>query len=151
MSLKEEIRGKIKKATLEKDVFTNGILKVILGEIELTETRKGSITEQESQKIVSKLIESNKETMEVMDKSDSRYQKLVNEIALMETLIPKMLSQEEIVEAIKKNQELFDNISASNHAGKSIGMAMKYFKANNIPVNGKDVGKGVATIMLTQE
>jgi len=148
MSLKDELKVQIRKATLAKDTFTNSILKVILGEIELAESRKGSITEQESQKIVSKLVESNKETLAVMKTTDARYQVLVDENTLMETLIPKSLNKEEVMEMIKSDEELYNNILSSNHAGKSIGAAMKLFKANGTTINGKDVSACVMEIMM---
>ena len=148
MSLKDELKVQIRKATLAKDTFTNSILKVILGEIELAESRKGSITEQESQKIVSKLVESNKETLAVMKTTDARYQVLVDENTLMETLIPKSLNKAEVMEIIKSDKELYNTILSSNHAGKSIGAAMKLFKMNGSIVNGKDVSACVMKIMM---
>jgi len=138
--LEKEIRLHITAAVQKKDDIEKNILRLALGEIQRVTSIK-DITEQEKEKIIKKLIKSNTSTLELTSK-DEDIIILKKEIEVLETLLPKEMTKEDILAFIKINKfQLTDNL------GKSIGIVMKAFKKDNIIVNGKVVKEIVTHLM----
>src|SRR4029079_10760611 len=97
--LKAEIQARIRAAMKAKKTVEREILGVALGEIQTAEARKGELTEEETASFVKKLIKSNRETIEAG--SDSAQKAILEEeIAVLETLLPKAMGADEIVAAL---------------------------------------------------
>jgi len=133
--IKERMRGALKaRRTLEKE-----ILGVALGELETVEARKGSLSDEEGFAIVRKLVKSNRETIEASESAEQK-KTLEDEIAVLESLLPKALGPEQI-EALLSPVK--DAIKGAGNDGQATGIAMKTLKASGAVVDGKLVGEVV--------
>jgi uncharacterized protein YqeY len=131
--IKERMRAALKaRRTLEKE-----ILGVALGELETVEARKGSLSDEEGFAIIRKLVKSNRETLEVSESADQK-KALEEEIAVLESLLPKALGPAEIEAALSGVR---DAIKAAGNDGQATGIAMKTLKANGAVIDGKLVGE----------
>ncbi|HEX4477428.1 MAG TPA: GatB/YqeY domain-containing protein [Polyangiaceae bacterium] len=120
--------------TVEKEV-----LRVALGEMQTIEARGTPLTDEDAAKVVVKLVKSNRETMEVST-NDAQKAELAEEIAILETLLPKALGVEELALALAASR---DAIRAAGNDGQATGIAMKALKAAGIAADGKKVGEAV--------
>lgn len=124
--------------TLEKD-----ILRLALGEIQTLEARDNrSLSDDEASAIVRKLIKSNQETRDASTDEGQR-QTLAQEIAVLESLLPKSLGVDEIAAALAP---VVDQLRAAGNDGQATGIAMKHLKASGAVVNGKDVSLAVSRL-----
>ena len=151
----ETIKEKIKVAVKEKRELERNILKVLLGEIQTLESRKGNISDEDCIKIARKLIESNQETIKAYSATDEAYnkehntdeniavQKLSQEITIVDSLLPKVWDEKEIANFIRNTPELFQNMIDAASVGQATGIVMKALKTANAPVDGKMVSKVV--------
>lgn len=137
--LKVEIQTRIRAAMKARKTVEREILGVALGEIQTAEARKGELTEEETGAFVKKLIKSNRETIEA---GPDAAQKAVleEEIAVLESLLPKAMGPDEIVAALASAS---DAIRGASNDGQATGIAMKTLKAQGAPVDGKSVAEAV--------
>ncbi len=141
--LAEEIKKRMFAAMKAKRTVEKEILSVALGEIQ-TEEARGESGDAVSERIVRKLIKSNRETLEnTTDPQDEA--KLHEEQTVLESLLPKSLSVDEIVVALAPVAE---NIRAANADGPATGIAMKHLKATGAVVDGRDVGEAVRRLRV---
>jgi len=84
-------------------------------------------------------VKSNRETM-AASTNDAQRAELAEEIAILETLLPKSLGVEELVAALAESR---DAIRAAGNDGQATGIAMKALKAAGIAADGKKVGEAV--------
>ena len=141
--LKETINTRIRSAMKEGRTLEKEILRVALGEIQTVEHRTSKdATDAEAEAIFRKLIKSNQETLASTTDAGARTQ-LENEIAILDTLLPKTLSVDEIVAALAG---VADAIRAANNDGQATGVAMKTLKATGAAVQGTDVSAAVKKI-----
>lgn len=144
MSLADEIKVKITEAMKSRDEVAKDILRLALGEIQTIESRAGSISEEDAQKAVRKIVTSNEETMAVSDEPTAAKLKQENEILL--ALLPQMWGVEEIAIYLNDNDEAREAVQAAGNDGQATGVAMRFLKQAGAPVNGKDVGAAVKAV-----
>ena len=66
------------------------------------------------------------------------------EIAVMESLVPELLSLEQVQEKLNGIDGAIDEIRAAESSGKATGVAMKHLKG--LPVDGKTVAEFVKVL-----
>ena len=137
--LKDEIQSRIRAAMKGRKTVEREILGVALGEIQTAEARKGELTEEETASFVKKLVKSNRETIEA-GPDPAQKAILEEEIAILESLLPKAMGPEDIVVALAS---VSDAIRAASNDGQATGIAMKTLKAQGAPVDGKTVAEAV--------
>lgn len=136
----DTIKSQIKDAMRAKDTATRDLLKVVLGDLQLNETRKGSaLTDEEAQKDIKKVIKGNREMMAAVDDPEVT-QRMEWEIGVLEQLLPQTLSVEQIVAAL---EPVADAVKAAGNDGQATGVAMKHLKSSGAEVEGKDVAAAV--------
>jgi uncharacterized protein YqeY len=138
----DEIRERMKAAMKARNVVEKEILRVALGEITTEEARQGSVDEATVEKILRKLVKSNQETLG-STADDTQRTTLEQEIAVLESLLPKTLTVDEIVAALAPVR---DAITAAGNDGQATGVAMKHLKSQNAAVDGKSVSAAVKAI-----
>jgi len=148
-NIKNNIKNNITKAVKDKDVIRRDLLKVALGEIQTLESRKGSITEEEAQKVLRKLIISNQETINLLD-DEIKISVLKNEINILEEFLPQLMKKDEIYTYIAVATELMDNIRNASNDGQAIGIAIKALKSDNKIFDGKVVAEIVKEIRINE-
>jgi uncharacterized protein YqeY len=139
--LSDQIKSQMFQAMKDKHEVTKEILRLALGEIQTAEARSGRPpTDEEATAIVRKLIKSNNETMEATT-DDAASQRLAEEIAVLEALLPKTLDVDQIVDALA---DVAEAIAAAGNGGQATGVAMKHLKGAGAAVTGKEVSAAVA-------
>lgn len=140
--LTEEIRNRIKDAMRNKRLVERDILRLALGEIQRIQATKASdLSEEETQRIIRKMIKSNEETRAAAGNRTELISKLTEEIATLNALLPKLWTVEQIVAALPA-----DEIKQAKSDGQATGIAMKHLRSMGAPVDGKAVGAAVKKI-----
>ncbi|MEM1109089.1 MAG: GatB/YqeY domain-containing protein [Planctomycetota bacterium] len=136
----DEIKKRVVAAMKAKNTQERDILKVVLGDLQIQETRKGEdLTDAESQQIVRKVIKGNGEMLAATDDPEVT-ERINQENAILESLLPKSLSVDEIVAALGP---VADAVGAAGNDGQATGVAMKHLKSSGAEVQGKDVSAAV--------
>lgn len=138
----EDVRARMTAAMRAKDTLTRDILRVILGELQAHESRAGSITDEQGHGIVRKLMKSNEETLGLARDAETA-DKLRKENAILETLLPKTMSIDDIVAALSP---VADAVKSAGNDGQATGVAMKHLKAQGAAAQGSDVSQAVKRI-----
>ena len=136
MSIELNIRTKIKSAIKTKDEMAKNILRLALGEIQTQSSRGKDLSEQDKENIVKKLVKSNETTIGLSTNEEQK-QTLINENEILQSLLPKTMTYDEIKEIMEAN-DMFSKLDRSN-VGKSMGIVMKALKAKNVPMEPRVV------------
>ena len=138
-----QIKQRIVAAMKSGDNLTRNILKVALGDLQLDETRKGgALTPEECEKTVRKILKGIGETLAAELTPEMRTQ-LEGEKAILESLLPKNATEEEITAALAP---VADAIRAAGNDGQATGVAMKQLKVAGLTVQAPVVGVVVRTL-----
>lgn len=142
----DEIKKRVMLAMKEKRNVEKEILKVALGEIQTAGARAArELTDDESSAIVRKLVKSNEETIGATT-DPAQKAVLVEENAILATLLPKGLTPEELLAHLEPARAA---IKAAGNDGQATGVAMKHLKSLGLTVQGNEVGQAVKTIRAT--
>ena len=140
MSLMPQLKKRIFQAMKDKNELEKELLRVVLGDLQLAETRKKEpLDDREEQQIIRKIAKSIQETI-ALTQDPAGVEKLKGELLILEGLLPRTLSVDEIVAAL---EPVADNIRAAGNAGQATGIAMKHLKPQGLEVEGKDVAQAV--------
>ena len=137
------IKQQVKDAMKAGDTQRRDVLRVVLGDLQLNETRKGGeLSLDEVHAGVRKVIKGNRDMIAAV--SDPAVQERMNqEIAILEALLPQTLSVEQIVEALGPVEA---DVRAAGNDGQATGVAMKHLKSQGASVEGKDVATAVRQV-----
>jgi len=141
--LKDEIHARMMASMKAGDAVAKGVFRVALGEVQSIATTKGrDLEDEEVVAIVRKLIKSNRECLEAGPDAERKaiYEA---EIVLLEDLLPKTLSVDEIRTALEPVKE---QVLGARGDGQATGIAMKHLKAAGAVVTGQDVAQAVKTM-----
>lgn len=128
--MKEKIKALTIKAMKEKNILIRDLFRLVQSEIAKREKElKRDLTDEEVIAVLNKEKKQLNETMSFYKESDSEKQQaavteIKEKIATIDGLLPKQLTEEEVVEAI-------DNIFANNSFA-NMGMAMKAILATDL-------------------
>lgn len=143
MTLVDDIKTQTKAALKARDEVTKNVLRLVLGEIQLAESRQGTtLDDAAGHKIVRKLVASNEATLEVTTDETTKAQ-LLRENEVLLALVPQQLTVPQIVEALAPVTEA---IRGAKAAGPAMGMAMKHLRAAGAAVDGDSVRAAIEEI-----
>ena len=138
--LKDELHRRMMAALKARDDVAKSIYRVAMGEVQGQATSKGrDLADDEVEAILRKLIKSNQECLDT-GRGEDRRSVLEQESQLLEALLPKTLSVEEIRSALTK---VADAIRQAKSDGQATGIAMKHLKAAGAAVTGQEVALAV--------
>ncbi len=146
MSLKERIGEDIKSAMKAKDKLrletVRSIKKALLEkEVDLRASGQENLTQEQEIELLAKLAKQRRESIEQYRQGgrEDLAAKETQELAILETYLPKQLSEEEINAIV---DEIIQSVAASSpkDLGKVMGVAMKQLK-------GKADGKKVQSLV----
>lgn len=124
----------------DKNTMRRDLLKVVLGELQTAAARTGdALDDEQAQQIIRKMVKSNHEMAE-LNKRPGVAEQMKAELEILESLLPRTLSVDEIVAAL---QPVADGVRAAGNDGQATGVAMKHLKSTGAVVEGKDVGVAV--------
>jgi uncharacterized protein YqeY len=141
MSLEEKVMARMKDAMKAKEEGLLRGLRAIKAEIIKAKTEPGAngvVTEEGELKLLQKMVKSRKDSLEIYEQQNRAdlAAKESEEIAVIETFLPKQLSAEELASAVKA---LVAELGASGpqDMGKVMGAASK-------KIGGQADGKAIA-------
>lgn len=148
MSLKQRIEGEIKSAMLARDKVRLTALRAIKSIILLEETKEGfsgELSAEDELKVLTKSAKQRKDSAEIYKKQNRAdlLEVELAELAIIQEFLPKALSTEELVQAIKA-------IIASSGAtgpkdmGKVMGLASKELAGK---ADGKEISEQVKLLL----
>ena len=133
-TLLNRIRDDLKQAILDKDDNTKNTLRIVLGEIpRLNKKAETDVTDKDMEGIIRKLIKSETLVLEMSGQDTGKS----NYIELLDSYIPELMTEQEIVIWIKKTINLDD----FNPKMKAMSTIMRSLK-------GKADGKLVKDILI---
>jgi hypothetical protein len=130
MSLEQKIMPELKAAMLAKDEAKLRALRAIKSAILLAKTSEAGkeLSEEDETKMLQKLVKQRKESIDIyMQQNRADLAKTEQEeVAVIELFLPKMMSEDEIREALKG---IIESVGAKSPAemGKVMGAATKHF------------------------
>ncbi len=140
---KEEVKRRMMAAMKAGEVVEKEILRVVRGELDTAESRSdGPLTQEESERIVRKIIKNNEETLSHVQDDEQR-SVLTREIEILTSLLPKMPSVDEVKGHLAA---VTDQIRAAGNDGQATGVAMKHLKTLGVTSDGKTVGAAVKAL-----
>lgn len=130
MAAIDQINQEIKEAMKAKDKFRLSVIRMLKGALQKAEIDKGeTLTEEEELTILSRELKQRKDSVAEFREAgrDDLADETAKEIAIVETYLPKQLSEEEITVALK---EVIDQVGAQSMKdfGKVMGSAVKALK-----------------------
>lgn len=130
MAAIDQINQEIKEAMKAKDKFRLSVIRMLKGALQKAEIDKGeTLTEEEELTILSREFKQRKDSVAEFREAgrDDLADETAKEIAIVETYLPKQLSEEEITVALK---EVIDQVGAQSMKdfGKVMGAAVKALK-----------------------
>lgn len=138
--LVETMRARVKEAMKARREVEKTILRVALGEVQSEEVRNNTTLDDAAvEKILRKLVKSNTETIAATDDAE-RNAELKAENEVLESLLPKRMTEDEVVAALGP---VADDIRAAKADGAAMGLAMKHLKSTGAAVDGKVVSAAV--------
>jgi uncharacterized protein YqeY len=141
--LKDEVKRRMIAAMKTGDTVEKEILRVLRGELDTAQSRQDTeLSDEESEKIVRKLVKSNEETLSLSTDGEQK-QTLTREISILQSLLPKLPSLDEIVTQLAA---VTDQIRAAGNDGQATGVAMKHLKGAGVATDGKTVAAAVKSI-----
>lgn len=142
LTLKDLLSQNLKEAMKDKDQLRMLVIRSIKSDIGYKEVElKRDLTDSEIEDVIVKMIKSRKDSCEQYEKGNrldlAEIEK--NEIKILETYLPKALTQEELLEIVKKFKEEL-NITSVKDMGKLM-------KAVSQEVGNKADGKTISSIV----
>jgi uncharacterized protein YqeY len=141
----DNIRASIKDGMKSKAADKVALLRLVVGTVQ----QDGDESDSAVEKIIRKLIKSNKETIDMVTQSlepgaqvSDETTKLISEIGILETFIPQTMTVEDIISFITK-----ENIDVSSNDGKAMGAVMKALKTSGLTVQGADVKLAIQKVI----
>lgn len=139
----DDVKQQVIQAMRDRDTERRDLLKVVLGEMQTAAARLSEdLPDAEAQRIIRKMVKSNQEMAELSDRPGVA-EKMKAEIQVLETLLPKTLNIDQIIEALAP---VFDAVKSAGNDGQATGVAMKHLKSTGAAVDGKDVGQAIKRV-----
>lgn len=136
--LENVLRAKLMEARVNKNSLAKNILGVVLGDIQNLSSKK-DLSESDKFSVITKLIKNNTQSIDSLPDNDSRKKELIEEITILESILPPKISRENIVSFIREKKIPLDK----NNLNKSIGLTAKSLKNENIFFDNDDVRTAV--------
>lgn len=146
--IKEKITARIKECQKNGAAHELVTLKTVYGEIELIELRgKKGLSDSEVVKVFKTFRDETRECIKALHEANRDIpENSLNEILIYEDYIPVSLSTEQIRERLIENVQ--KEILSAKSAGQATGIAMGYFKKNDLCIDGNDVATVASDLYL---
>lgn len=136
--LLDDLKKRMMAAMKAGNVTEKEILRTALGEI----TGSFKTTDEEIIAILKKLVKSNRDTMS-LSTDDAQKQTLAEEIAVLQTFLPKTLDVDAILAALEPVKAAIKDAKAD---GQAMGVASKHLKSVGAVVESENVKAAVTAI-----
>jgi uncharacterized protein len=142
------LQAMLQEAMKAKNDLAKDLLRVIMGEVSVRKARTGKDpSDEEVQAIVRKLVGSNNETRQELEKrgqtAHETYSRLAQENGYLETLLPKPLDPAVMTREL---ESIAASLKGAKNDGQATGLAMKHLKQKGLTLPGEDVAAAVKQI-----
>jgi uncharacterized protein YqeY len=144
MTFEEALRSRINSTKFGS--AERNLLKVVLGDVQLAAAR-GRINDETCFGIVKKLIKGNEESLGHMSPDDTRRNQYLEENKVLQTLLPRYLTVEEIKNRLTQDS-MIDSLKSAKSEGQAVGVAMSHLKKANLVIEGDTVKAAVQLLRL---
>jgi uncharacterized protein YqeY len=142
MTIVEQIKDRIKVCMKARQSSEVTVLRTVLGEIQLRESREAKeLTDEDVEKVFRKFKDGSEELLKAVASTSSVASSIKDEIAVYDSFLPQTLSVEEIIALLNADQ-----IKSAKADGPAMGMAMGTLKKAGHKVLGPDVKAAVEKI-----
>lgn len=146
MSLYTVFKEKMYEAIKARNPLRTGAFRLLLGEIELIQSRNGvALPDEKIIALAKKFVKDNEETMKFTSEPEA-LEKLVGENKVFNEFIPSVLSKEDTFVLMDNN--LYLTIKEAPNDGVATGLAMKFFKSKDLSVDGNIVRQFVSDFRI---
>lgn len=133
-----KLKADLLKLRKEKSVLAP-TLAVVIGDIEMAQSRGNTLTDEQILQIIRKLIKNNQETRDLMSKqTDNTYDAAIchinDQCAFLQQYLPTVLSAEQVKNELTEGG-VYDKINSLANEGQKLGVAMKFLKGKNLSVD----------------
>lgn len=134
-NLLEQLKKDTTTALKTNDVIKRNVLKVVVGEVEMSAVRQNkNVSDDMIVASIKKLIENN--TFVINTNKARNVDDLNAENAILASYLPKTASLEAVIAHL---EPLWTQIKEHKNIGQATGLVMKTFKAASLPVDSKAV------------
>ncbi len=144
MSLKDRIKADLLVARKARNEAARNVLSVVLGDIQTEESTHASLSDEQIEAKLRKLAEANQQVIDA-DPASAKTEALREEIAVLNTYLPKYMTAAEIQQFIAARPELLAAVRAAKE-GQAIGLVVKALKQTDSKVLGSDVKDAVSLV-----
>lgn len=140
-----DLQAMLQEAMKSRNDLARNLLRVIMGEVSTRRARTGQEpSDADIHAIIRKLIAGNAETRKELEQrsmtTHESYERLGQENAYLETLLPAALDRA----AIKRELgPIVADLKGAKNDGQATGLAMKHLKQKGLTVPGEDVSATV--------
>ena len=132
------------KISMKGDATHRNFLRLIKGELQMTEVRQNKpLTEEQEANVLKKMLKNNDETLGLLPADDARYAVLIEENEILKGLLPAVASIEDVKAALAP---VLDQIKLAKSDGQATGVAMKTLKEAKLACDGNIVKEIVAEL-----
>jgi len=141
--LVDELKARMFRAMKAKQEVEKEILRVCIGEITTDAARPGRKGDDaEAAALIRRVQKSVEETLASVS-DDSQKQRLTEELDVLASLLPKSLSEEDVIAAL---EPVIRAIRSAAGDGPATGIALKHLRSEGAVVDGKLVSQAVRQI-----
>ncbi len=137
--LVDDLKKRMFSAMKEKRTVEKELIRTVLGEVTAT---GDEASDERVLAALKKMMKGCQETLKHTS-DDAQRAQLEQELALLDELVPKGMSVEDIVAALS---DVAEAIRAAGNDGQATGVAMKHLKSTGANADGKDVAAAVKQI-----
>lgn len=145
MSTKELLRQSFNEARQAKNLTLAAALSVVIGDIQLAESRGKEQTEDQVLDRIRKQIKSNEEVLKYLKADDQRATDLTNENTFLAQFLPSKLQFLAIISVLTEHQ-YHAKIMEAKSDGQAIGLVMKLLKSLGLDGDSSEVKRVVEAI-----
>lgn len=138
----EELKSLLVQTIKDKDEISRDMLRLVVSDIESDYKKKDD--PKFVQQVIRRHITRNDESLHFFSKDQYNHHRLVKQNELLESLVPKTLSEDEINTLLSAHNLVIQDILGANNEGQAVGVAMKFLKGQS--VLGQDVKNVVAKL-----
>ena len=143
--LREVMKRLLVTAIKEKDEACRDILRLVIADVESDCKRQDDDKWAES--VIRKHLKQIDESLHFFAEDQPGHSKLTFQKSFLNSLLPKTLTEQEIeAELLNSSGREVEDIQEAKSEGQATGIAMKFFRQNNLNVLGKDVKSVVSKI-----
>jgi uncharacterized protein YqeY len=141
--LESKIKEEITTAIKEGFQIKRNLLRTVVGETQrLPGIPRDQIdSDNRYVKVMKKIVETNTETLSLLQEGDLKVPVLASEIEILNNLLPAEITSDDVLSFIQGNASCLDQVVHAKSNGQAVGIVIKAMKSSGKTVSGETVSK----------